>query len=85
VTIEKTIKDEHMKTVKKIQLFILFLGLISFNACVESDDINTPVVLDETFTLGPNDQEVSIAAVLGEFAQQGEIFTYEALPNGGSR
>lgn len=74
-----------MKTVKKIQLFILFLGLISFNACVESDDINTPVVLDETFMLGANDQEVSIAAVLGEYAQQGEIFTYEALPNGGSR
>jgi len=73
-----------MRTVKKIQLFILFLGLISFNSCVESDDFNTPVALDIPFTPGANDVVSSISGVLGEFAQQGGIFTYETLANGGS-
>ena len=73
-----------MRTVKKIQLFILFLGLISFNACVENDDFDTPANLDLPFTPGSNDVVITIGAVLGQFAQQGELFTYETLPNGGS-
>ena len=74
-----------MKTVKKIQLFILLLGVLSFNACVESDDFNTPVSLDIPFQPEPNDVVMEISSVLGEFAQQGETFTYETLDNGGNR
>ena len=66
-----------MRTVKKIQLFILFIGLISFNACVESNDFNSPVGLDASFTPRANDIVTNINAVLGEFAQQGGIFTYD--------
>ncbi len=75
-----------MKTFKKFQLFILFIGLLSFNACVESDDFNTPVTGDIPFVPGASDVVTDINAVLGEFAQQGGIFTYDQpLPNGGTR
>lgn len=74
-----------MKTIKKIHLFILFIGLISFNACVENDDYDTPVAIDRAFELGDGDIAIDIASVLGDFTQQGGIFTYEALPGGGSR
>lgn len=73
-----------MRTFRKIQLFILFIGLLSFNACVESDDFNTPVSIDIPFTPGANDIVTDISAVIGNFTQQGSIFTYETLPNGGS-
>ncbi len=74
-----------MKTVKKIHLFLLLIGLISFNACVENDDYDTPAALELPFALGENDIAVDIASVLGQFTQQGGIFTYETLPNGGSQ
>ena len=73
-----------MRTFKKFQILALFVGLIAFNACVEKDDFNTPVSVDIPFTPGANDIVTDITAVLGEFAQQGGIFTYETLPNGGS-
>ena len=68
-----------MKTVKKIHLFLLLIGLISFNACVENDDYDTPAALELPFALGENDIAVDIASVLGQFTQQGGIFTYETL------
>ena len=73
-----------MKTVKKIQICILATALITLNACVENDDFNTPISLDQPFTLGQNDIATDISAVLGEYAQQGEIFTYEDPTNGGN-
>ncbi len=63
---------------------MLFISLISFNACIESDDINTPVARDDAFQPNANDVLTTIGAVQGEFEQQGEIFTYETLANGGS-
>ncbi|NQY00937.1 MAG: hypothetical protein HRT70_07380 [Flavobacteriaceae bacterium] len=73
-----------MKTVKKIQICIFATALITLNACVENDDFNTPISLDQPFTLGQNDIATDISAVLGEYAQQGEIFTYEDPTNGGN-
>ena len=73
-----------MKTIKKIQLFILFIGLLSFNACVESDDFNTPTSIEIPFTPGVNDVVKDITAVIGDFTQNGSIFTYEQNGNGGS-
>ncbi len=73
-----------MRTFKKIQLFALFIGLLSFNACVESEDFNTPVSIDIPFTPGANDIVTDISAVIGEYNQQGSLITYETLPNGGS-
>jgi len=74
-----------MKTYKKIQLFILFIGLLSFNTCVENDNLNIPVSVDVSFTPGVNDIVTDISSVLGDFTQRGEIFTYNQLTNGGSR
>lgn len=74
-----------MRTFKKFQLFILFIGLTTFNACVEKDDFNTPISTDVAFTPGANDIVMDINAVIGEFTQQGGIFTFEPLPNGNSR
>ena len=73
-----------MKTVKKIQICIFATALITLNACVENDDFNTPISLDQPFTLGQNDIATDISVVLGEYAQQGEIFTYEDPTNGGN-
>ena len=74
-----------MKTFKKIQLFILFIGLLSFNTCVENEDINIPISVDISFIPGINDIVTDISSVLGDFTQRGEILTYEQLANGGSR
>lgn len=74
-----------MRTFKKFQLFILFIGLITFNSCVEKDDFNTPLTGDETFTPGSDDIVMDINAVLAEFTQQGGIYTFEPLTGGRSR
>ena len=64
-----------MKTFKKIQLFILFIGLLSFNTCVENDNLNIPVSVDVSFTPGVNDIVTDINSVLGKSSEEQEIYT----------
>lgn len=73
-----------MRTVKKIQLLIiLFVSVISFNSCVESNDIDVPIIRDTPFTPeNPGDVITTIGAILGEFQQQGGIFTFETPDSG---
>jgi hypothetical protein len=73
-----------MKTVKKFQLFtLLLLSVISFNSCVESNDIDVPIIRDTPFSpQNADDIITNIGAILGEFEQQGGIYTFETPPNG---
>jgi hypothetical protein len=73
-----------MKTVKKIQiLIILFVSVISFNACVESNDIDVPIIRDTPFTpQNPDDIITTIGGVIGQFEQEGGILTFETTDSG---
>ena len=53
-----------MKTVKKIQICIFATALITLNACVENDDFNTPISLDQPFTLGRTTSQQILALSL---------------------
>ena len=59
-----------MKTVKKIQLFILFFGLIAFNACVEDDEFeipNTTISEPDEIT---SENVIGVDAVAGIYIQE---------------
>lgn len=59
------------------------MSVISFNACVEGNDIDVPIVRDTPFTpQNANDIITDIGAILGEFEQQGGIYTFETPDNG---
>lgn len=71
-----------MKTNKIFQLTFLLIAFLSINSCVENNDFDTPNISVDPVVLGPNDVVLDIGAVLAEYNQRGEIFTYESLPQG---
>lgn len=73
-----------MRTVKKIQiLIILFVGVISINSCVESNDIDVPTLRDTPFTpLNADDIIMDIGAVIGTYEQNGSITDIQASDTG---
>ena len=73
-----------MKTNKLVQFALLAVSLFTFHSCVETDDFGTPDVVADPITFGVNDVVLDISAVVAEYNQQGEMVTYETLPNGGS-
>lgn len=71
-----------MKTNKIFQLTFLLIAFLSINSCVENNDFDTPNISVDPVILGSNDVVLDIGAVLAEYNQRGEIFTYESLPQG---
>lgn len=71
-----------MKTNKIFQLTFLLIAFLSINSCVENNDFDTPNISVDPVVLGPNDVVLDIGAVIAEYNQRGEIFTYESLPQG---
>lgn len=70
-----------MKTFKKLHLFILLAGLIAFSSCVKNNNFEVPEIEIVPFSPNPGDIVTDISSVIGELAQQGQIFTYESLSN----
>ncbi|MFY0632124.1 MAG: choice-of-anchor J domain-containing protein [Flavobacteriaceae bacterium] len=70
-----------MKLSKKQLLILLLLQLTLFYNCVENDSFNIPTTEDTPFTPKAGDIVMDISAVIGEYIQQGEIFTFDALSN----
>ena len=70
-----------MKTFRKFQLITLLIGLITFSSCVENNDFDIPKTEIIAFTPNSGDIVTNISSVIGELAQQGQIFTYEPLSN----
>lgn len=70
-----------MILLKKSHLLFIFILIIAFSSCVENDSFNNPASEDVPFTPKAGDLIIDISAVIGEYTQQGELFTFEALPN----
>lgn len=69
-----------MKTFRKLHLFTLLIGSI-FSSCVENNNFDIPQTESIVFSPDSGDIVTNISAVIGELAQQGQIFTYEPLSN----
>ena len=70
-----------MKLSKKRLLILLLLKLTIFYSCVENDSFTIPINNDIPFTPKAGDIVMDINAVIGEYIQHGEIFTFDELPN----
>ncbi|MBL4606099.1 MAG: choice-of-anchor J domain-containing protein [Flavobacteriaceae bacterium] len=70
-----------MKLFKKSHRILFLLWLITLYNCVENDSFNNPSIEDVPFIPNAGDIIMDISAVIGEYAQQNEIFTFDALPN----
>ncbi|WP_435412348.1 DUF5689 domain-containing protein [Psychroserpens mesophilus] len=66
-----------MKTIKFNKILLLAFSLVVFNACVQDDDFDTPDTINSTVVDFPEDQKVSIGAVLGSYYQENEPVTLE--------
>jgi len=66
-----------MKTIKFNKIILLAFSLVVFNACVQDDDFDTPDTINSTVVDFPEDQKVSIGAVLGSYYQENEPVTLE--------
>ncbi len=75
-----------MQTLKNLKFIILVTAVFAFHSCVQNSEFEIPVNIEQAFVLGPDDTLTDIGAVLGQYNQQGEIFTYDQpLISGGSR
>jgi len=70
-----------MKTFRKLHLFTLLIGLITFSSCVENNNFDIPQTDNIAFSPNSGDIVTDISSVIGELAQQGQIFTYKSLSN----
>ena len=55
--------------------------MFAFYRCVENDSFINPASEDIPFVPKAGDLIIDISSVIGEYTQQGEVFTFNALPN----
>ncbi len=69
-----------MKT-NKTNSLLLLTCIVIFSSCVQDDDFKTPTISVEPIVFQTDDLIVDIDAVIGNYAQQEELVTYENNPN----
>lgn len=71
-----------MKTNNIIKLTFFLLAIFAISSCVKNDDFDSPNISIQSVVLNPDDVVLDIGAVIAEYNQQGQIFTYDELAQG---
>lgn len=66
-----------MKTINFNKIVLLALSLVVFNSCVQDDDFDTPSTVNSFVVDFPEDQKISISAIIGSYNQVNEPVTLE--------